>query len=90
MQKLRRILNWVAFALLIASVVNELRKPKSERTWHGQLFGVIPYDLRLPNLVRARSTFWDPQNPNVLVPTLFGVGWSVTLASLISAIRSAT
>jgi len=90
MKNLRRMLNWIAFALLIASVINELRKPKSERTWHGKLFGCIPYDLRLPSVVRARATFWDPQNPNVIVPTLFGVGWSVNLAALISAIRSAT
>ena len=90
MKNIRRILSRVAFALLIVSVITELRKPKSERTWHGQLFELIPYDLRLPNLVRARATYWDPENSNVLVPTLFGVGWSVNLAALISAIRGLT
>jgi len=90
MKTFRRILNWVAFGLLIASVIVELRKPKSERTWHGQLFGMIPYDLRPPNLVRVRSTFWDPENPKVLVPTAFGVGWSVNLAALISALPGLT
>lgn len=89
MKSLRLILSRVAFTLLIVSVIQELRKPKSERTWHGTVFGIIPYDLRLPNLLRARSTFWDPHNPNVLVPTLFGVGWSVNLAALVDAIRAA-
>ena len=35
-------------ALLAASVVRELRMPKEQRTWHGVVFGKVPYDLRLP------------------------------------------
>jgi hypothetical protein len=88
MKKIRRLLNWLAIALLIASIITELRKPKSERTWHGKLMGFVPYDLRLPNFARARATFWDPDNPNALVPTLFGVGWSVNLAAVYDALRA--
>jgi hypothetical protein len=67
---------------LIASVVRELRLPREQRTWHGVLFGKVPYDLRPPSFSRLKATFWNPQNPHVVVPTAFGVGWSVNLAAI--------
>ena len=69
-------------ALVGAAVAREMSLPAGERTWHGQLFGVVPYDLRPPTLGRLRATLWDPANPHLLVPTLFGVGWSVNLGGL--------
>lgn len=68
-------------ALLVAAVLTELMKPSGERTWHGRLFGVIPYDLRLPTPGRIGGRLWNPSEPRLLVPTAFGVGWTVNLAA---------
>jgi Family of unknown function (DUF5808) len=75
---------WLALAasLVAAAVVTELRKPPGERTWVGRLGGFVPYDLRPPTLQRVRSTFWAPDNPKILVPHAFGVGWTVNLGRL--------
>lgn len=83
MKTLRRIVTWLAFGLLIASVLKELRKPEGERTWHGTVASFVPYDLRIPSLERVRQAFWDPGNPDLLVPTAFGVGWSLNLAATV-------
>ena len=73
---------FIGFGLLIASVVRELRLPKEERTWHGTLFGKVPYDLRPPSFSRLKAVLWDPENPQLVVPTAFGVGWTVNLGAL--------
>lgn len=76
---------WLALAasLVSAVVIKELRKPAGERTWVGRLGGIVPYDFRPPTLRRVRSTFWAPDNPKVLVPQAFGVGWTVNLGRLL-------
>ena len=48
---------------------------------HGKIFGLVPYDLRLPTLTRARQTLWNDEDERFLRPTLFGVGWTVNLRS---------
>jgi hypothetical protein len=68
--------------LLIAAVVRELRLPKEERTWHGHLFGKVPYDLRRPSLDRLKTALWNPRDAHLLVPTALGVGWTINLAAL--------
>lgn len=49
---------------------------------HGKIFGLVPYDLRLPTLARTRQTLWNREDERFLVPTLFGAGWSVNLRSV--------
>jgi hypothetical protein len=70
-----------------AVIVTELRKSPDERTWHGKLAGVVPYDLRPPTLERVRSTVWNPNDPHVLVPHAFGVGWTINAAALVQRVR---
>jgi Family of unknown function (DUF5808) len=79
---LRDLARLIGLALLIASVVRELRLPKEERTWHGVVFGRVPYDLRPPTFDRLKAALWNPQNSHVVVPTALGVGWTVNLAAL--------
>ena len=88
MKGIRRLISYIATALLVASIIKELRKPTDERTWEGCLAGFIPYDLRPPTLSRIRNTFWNPDNPHVVVPTLFGVGWTVNLYALVQYLRA--
>ncbi len=87
MKNVRRLINLIAVSLLIASIVQELRKPPEERTWHGLVAGFVPYDLRVPTLARARLTFWNPSSSRLVVPTLFGVGWTFNLHALAETIR---
>ncbi len=73
--------------LLAASVLRELSLPAAERTWHGTLFGTVPYDLRPPEPRRLLGTLWNPTSKRILVPTAFGVGWTINLAALRSTPR---
>jgi hypothetical protein len=74
--RLARTLVWVAF---FAALYQELRKPDSERTWHGKVAGVIPYDFRLPTLERLRAAYWDPESDVIFSDHVFGVGWAVNI-----------
>jgi hypothetical protein len=71
---------WLAPLLVIGGlVVWELRKPADQRTWHGEVAGVVPYDLRPPTLDRFRRSWWDPESARLLPPQVFGLGWSINL-----------
>jgi len=48
---------------------------------HGKILGLVPYDFRVPSFRRIRETLWDAKDPRFLVPTFFGVGWTVNLRS---------
>ncbi len=80
----------LGIALVVASLIRELRLPPGQRAWHGALFGRIPYDWRPPTPQRVLGTFWQPQSTSLLSPTVFGVGWSVNLAALLRPIRHVT
>jgi len=86
-QGMRGLATIVGLALIVAAVVRELRLPPRQRTWHGVLFGRIPYDLRLPTVRRIVRTMWNPDSQRVLVPTAFGVGWSLNAAALLAPVR---
>jgi len=77
---LRGLATLTGLLLLGAAVFRELSLPSTERTWHGTLFGRVPYDLRPPTIQRLVSSVWRPSDPRVLVPTAFGVGWTINLA----------
>jgi Family of unknown function (DUF5808) len=81
MTRIERVVAVAGAAVVGAAVATELRKPRTERTWHGRVAGV-PYDLRPPSVGRLRAAVWNPDNPAVLVPHVFGVGWTVNLAAL--------
>ena len=67
---------WLAF---FAALYQELKKPAAERTWHGKVAGVVPYDLRLPTIERVREAYWDPESDVLFTENVVGVGWSVNL-----------
>ena len=77
----------VGLLLVGAAFVRELRLPPEQRTWHGVLLGRIPYDLRVPTVERVMHSMWDPDNPRILVPSAFGVGWTVNAAALMTFAR---
>ena len=49
---------------------------------HGKALGVIPYDLRRPTLARMKERFWNPDETRIVVPRVFGAGWTLNLYQL--------
>jgi hypothetical protein len=86
---LRGLLGVLAIGLAVAAVVKELRLPPGERTWHGSVAGFVPYDFRAPTLERARERLWSPESPRLLVPRVFGVGWTVNVGRVVALLRGA-
>jgi uncharacterized protein DUF5808 len=78
-----------AMVLVAWALLQELRKPAAERTWTGTVAGVVPYDFRRPTLARARQRLWAPDNPRIIVPRAFGVGWTLNVGRLVSLVRRA-
>jgi hypothetical protein len=72
----------------IVAVVQELRKPAEERTWHGKVGDFIPYDFRMPTMARVRDTYWNPEG-SIISSKAFGVGWAPNLGALTRMFRSA-
>ena len=81
MRRSNRVIGGLTAALTVAAIVRELRLPPESRTWNGRIFGV-PYDFRPPTVERVRSKLWNKDNPSILSPTIFGVGWTVNLYQL--------
>jgi len=75
----RRLFRLVAFGLVAAAIATELSKPESERTWHGRVVGVVPYDFRPPSWQRIRDAYWNPESDQLFSDRVFGVGWAVNL-----------
>ncbi len=74
--RLARTVVWLAF---FGAIYQELKKPDAERTWHGKVAGVVPYDFRLPTFERLREAYWNPESDQILSERVFGVGWAVNI-----------
>jgi hypothetical protein len=72
----------LALAIIgVIAIIQELRKPPDERTWHGKVASFVPYDFRMPTVERMKSTYWNPDGP-VISGKVFGVGWAPNLGAL--------
>lgn len=74
----------VGIGLVVAAVVTEMRKPAAERTGTGTVAGVVPYDFRPPTFARIKAAVWAPDDPRVLKPHAFGVGWTVNVGRIVA------
>lgn len=79
MNELLRSVRTLFWFLLFAAVYQELRKPPEERTWHGKVAGVVPYDFRVPTLERLRQSYWMPESDQVFTERVVGVGWGINV-----------
>lgn len=82
MERFRRFVKLVALGLVVAALIDQLRRDPEERTWEGSVAGIVPYDFRMPTLERARSRWWNTRDDRLFVPQVFGVGWTINLARL--------
>jgi hypothetical protein len=81
MRKVRRYVSLTFTLLAVAATIQQLMRPPEERTWQGEIL-FVPYDLRPFNPMRIRERWWNPDDPRLLTPHVFGVGWSVNLYRL--------
>jgi len=80
--RLRRAAAGVATGLAALAVVQQLLRPRDERTWQGRVLGV-PYDFRVPTVARIRQRLWAPEDPHLLTPRVLGVGWTLNVGRLV-------
>ena len=85
---LKRLARIISAALLVAALVKELSKPASERTWNGKVASFVPYDFRRPTFARVQERLWAPDNPHLMTPQVFGVGWTVNFGRVMSLLRT--
>ncbi len=72
----------LALAIIgVMAIVQELRKSPEERTWHGKVAEVVPYDFRMPTASRIKSTYWNPEGP-IITGKVFGVGWAPNFGAM--------
>ena len=82
MKRFRRFIMGIGMGLIAAAVYQELQKPHEERTWHGRVAGIVPYDFRPPTLERLHEAYWNPDEPRVFTDRVLGVGWAINFYSL--------
>lgn len=87
MSKLRRVLKIAALVLLVGAIREEMNKPEGERTGHGAVGGVVPYDFRPPTFERLKETLWNPDDERLIMPHPWGVGWTVNLGRAVRVAR---
>jgi hypothetical protein len=83
----RTFLGYIAAALTAAAAADQFRRPPEQRTWTGRVAGV-PYDFRPPTVERALAKVWDPENPSLIAPTVWGVGWTINFYRLVHPLSS--
>ncbi len=74
---------WILLLIVALAIGNELLKPAGERTWHDHLFGVLPYDFRVPTWARVKQSLWDLESERIFIPHVFGVGWGINIGGLL-------
>jgi hypothetical protein len=85
---LQQLARLIMMAMVISAVWQELSKPAAERTWQGHVWRFVPYDLRVPTWERIRETLWAPDNPHIVIPRVFGVGWTVNVGRVYALLKS--
>jgi uncharacterized membrane protein len=82
---LSSILRTLTMALTVTAAVYAYRTKQPE----GRILNV-PYDFRMPTMERLRRRVWNPDEPRVFTPTIFGVGWSLNLFQVVRQLRGDT
>ena len=67
-----KIIKVAITAVFVATAVYAVREKKSRGVFYG-----IPFDFRVPTPERIRERLWNPDDPRVFTPMVFGAGWSI-------------
>lgn len=77
----------------VARVVGKLGSPESfsaelggeaespRTAGAGKVFG-IPYDVRFPTAERVAERLWNPRDPRIWMPRIWGLGWDLNFGAL--------
>ncbi|PKQ17253.1 MAG: hypothetical protein CVT67_00090 [Actinobacteria bacterium HGW-Actinobacteria-7] len=76
-----RVLDRLGAARSFGSAVDQL-STRAAGTFLG-----VPYDVRLPTAERLAGRLWDPRNPRVFVPRVFGAGWDINFGAIAVSLR---
>ena len=79
--RIRTIVTAIGIAAVGAAIADQLRRPPEQRTWQGSVWG-IPYDFRLPTPQRIQEKVWNKNTSRIVMPHIFGIGWSFNLYPL--------
>ena len=82
MKTLKRLVMLLGVVAAATAISEQVKRPVEERTWHGEVLGVVPYDFRMPTLDRLRERCWNPKDGRLFTPQVFGVGWTVNFYEL--------
>ncbi len=77
------LLKMAVVGAFVGAIYTELRKPPEQRTWHGKVLGVVPYDFRVPSIEQLRQAYWNPHSPKVFTDRPLGVGWAINIPTLL-------
>jgi hypothetical protein len=83
---LRTLIALAAAAAAAAAIAQEVRKPADQRTWHGTVLGVVPYDFRMPTFERITERVWNPDGDSYIGPHVFGVGWTLNCGKILKTL----
>ncbi|MHB1132572.1 MAG: DUF5808 domain-containing protein [Chloroflexota bacterium] len=84
MKRLSDLVRFASMVLLGVAIYQEMQRPPEQRKWHGKIMDFFPYDLRVPTVERAKARMWNPEEPRLWSPTVFGVGWTLNFGRLYS------
>lgn len=74
---MRRMWRLLRFIAVVAFVIVAIRNFGKQGTFLG-----VPYSFRVPTPERIRERFWNPADPSILTPHIFGWGYSINLYAL--------
>jgi hypothetical protein len=75
---MRRGKLWKRLALLAAAMIISRKLEEQGVKLSGTILGV-PYDFYPLTLKKIRSRVWNPEDPRIFTPHVFGIGWSVNI-----------
>ncbi|MEX1158593.1 MAG: DUF5808 domain-containing protein [Thermomicrobiales bacterium] len=78
---IRRLLVVAGTLLATLAVLDQVGRRPEDRDWHGRVL-CVPYDFRPPTVERLLERVWNPNDERVLVPQMFGIGWTINLFQL--------
>jgi len=59
--------------------------PAADNPKSGMASGTVlglPYDVRVPTASRVALRWWDPTNPAIFVPRVWGIGWDINFGAI--------
>ncbi len=87
MAKLRKLLKIATVALLLGAIHEEMNKPEGQRTGHGDVGGIVPYDFRPPTFERLKERLWNPDDERLIMPHPWGVGWTINMGRALRVLK---